>query len=58
MAVGGATEILARIDEYRRAGVSKFVLRPIAAGDADVIDQTERLIAEVLPVVHATPRAA
>ena len=58
VAVGGAGDILARIDEFVRAGVSKFVLRPIAFGDADVMDQTERLIAEVIPAVHGRARAA
>jgi probable F420-dependent oxidoreductase len=58
VAVGGAAEILARIDEFVRVGVSKFVLRPIAMGEADVLDQTERLIAEVLPRVHGDARAA
>jgi len=53
-AVGDAGTILRRIDEYREVGVSKFVLRPIALGDADVLAQTERLIAEILPVVHGT----
>ena len=52
VAVGGAREILARIEEFVSAGATKFVLRPIALGEADVLDQTERLIAEVLPVVH------
>ena len=51
-AVGGAADILRRIDEFKAVGVSKFVLRPIAAGDADVMAQTERLVAEVLPHVH------
>lgn len=58
VAVGGARDILARIDEFVRAGVSKFVLRPIALGDADVMDQTERLIADVIPAVHGRARAA
>ena len=52
VAVGGAAEILARIDEFAATGVSKFVLRPIARGDADTMEQTERLIREVLPHVH------
>jgi alkanesulfonate monooxygenase SsuD/methylene tetrahydromethanopterin reductase-like flavin-dependent oxidoreductase (luciferase family) len=61
LAVGGAPEILARLDEYRAAGVSKFVLRPMATDAADVMRQTERLAAEVLPIVHergAGPRAS
>ena len=52
VAVGGAAEILARIAEFEAAGISKFVLRPIARGDDDVLGQTERLIAEVLPHAH------
>jgi probable F420-dependent oxidoreductase len=51
-AVGGAADVLARIDEYVAAGATKFVLRPLALGDDDLADQTERLIAEVLPAVH------
>ena len=51
-AVGDAGEILARIGEYRTAGVSKFVLRPIAEGDDAILEQTRRLLDTVLPVVH------
>ena len=50
---GDADAMVARIDEFRAVGVSKFVLRPIAHGDDDVLEQTRRLIAEVLPRVHA-----
>jgi probable F420-dependent oxidoreductase len=52
MAVGGASDIVAKADEYREAGISKFVLRPIAAGDEEMAFQVQRLIDEVLPVVH------
>jgi probable F420-dependent oxidoreductase len=55
---GGAQDILARIDEYVAVGVSKFVLRPIALREADVMDQTARLIAEVIPAVHVRTNAA
>lgn len=58
VAVGGAAEILARIDEYVRVGVSKFVLRPIALEADDVLDQTARLVAEVLPLVHGRGHTA
>ena len=51
-AVGTAADIIRRCEEYIRAGVSKFVLIPLAQGDADLFDQTERLIAEVLPAVR------
>jgi probable F420-dependent oxidoreductase len=52
VAVGGAKEILARIEEFAAVGVSKFVLRPIARGDDDVMEQTALLVREVLPHVH------
>ena len=52
VAVGGAKEILARIDEFAATGISKFVLRPIARGDDDMMEQTDRLVREVLPHVH------
>ena len=51
-AVGGAKEVAARAREYVDCGVSKFVLRPLADDDADAFAQTQRLIEEVLPVVH------
>ena len=49
MAVGGADEIGSRIREYIDAGASKFVLRPMATSDEDLMAQTKRLIAEVIP---------
>ncbi len=52
LAVGGANEIIARAREYVEAGASKFVLRPIASGDAEMLAQTRRLIDEVIPEVH------
>lgn len=51
---GDASAVLSRIEEYRRVGVSKFVLIPIASGDEDLMDQTRRVIGEVLPKVHGT----
>ena len=53
VAAGDAQVILTRIEEYRRTGVSKFVLIPIARGDDDLMDQSRRLIEEVLPVAEA-----
>ena len=50
MGVGAAADIAARVDEYIAAGVSKFVLRPIADSDAEVMEQTQRLVEEVLPL--------
>jgi hypothetical protein len=52
-AVGDAEAILARIAELVTAGVSKFILRPLAGGEERVLAQTRRLIDEVLPAVAA-----
>ena len=47
----------ARLRNARRgcvaAGAYKFVLRPIADGDADIMAQTRLLIDEVLPEVYS-----
>jgi probable F420-dependent oxidoreductase len=48
-AIGGPDEILDRIAAYVEAGVSKFILRPAARGDEEMLAQTRRLIEEVLP---------
>lgn len=48
-AVGDAPDIIRRVQEYIRAGVSKFVLIPLSQDDADLFAQTERLAAEVIP---------
>jgi probable F420-dependent oxidoreductase len=52
-AIGGAAEIVDRIADYVAAGVSKFILRPAARGDEDMLAQTRRLIEDVLPAVAA-----
>ena len=49
--VGGADEILQRIQAYADHGISKFILRPIGAGDAQMEDQTEQLLDGVLSKV-------
>ncbi|MGA9866434.1 MAG: LLM class flavin-dependent oxidoreductase [Acetobacteraceae bacterium] len=50
-AVGDAATVAGRIGEYVEAGVSKFILRPVASGEEDMLEQTRRLIEEVLPIV-------
>jgi probable F420-dependent oxidoreductase len=50
-AIGDAETVMARITAYVDAGVSKFILRPVARGDADVLEQTRRMIKEVLPQI-------
>jgi probable F420-dependent oxidoreductase len=52
-AIGDAKDVLARIAEYRDAGISKFVMIPLAQGDRELLEQTRRLCAEVLPVAHS-----
>ena len=52
-AVGGCTEIMSLIAEFRAAGVHKFILRPIATDSQDLLQQTRLLIDEVLPEVKA-----
>jgi probable F420-dependent oxidoreductase len=49
---GGPEDMLAHIADYVAIGVTKFILRPIAESDADLVRQTERLIAEVIPAAH------
>ena len=58
-AIGDGEAITARIADYVDAGVSKFILRPAARGDDEIMAQTRRLIDEVLPLVKARwPRPA
>jgi alkanesulfonate monooxygenase SsuD/methylene tetrahydromethanopterin reductase-like flavin-dependent oxidoreductase (luciferase family) len=52
-AMGDAAVILQRLSDYIEAGASKFILRPIADGDVEMLAQTKRLVEEVLPQVAA-----
>jgi len=52
-AIGDAGAVVERIAAYVEAGAYKFILRPAAFGDEDVIAQTRMLIEEVLPAVAA-----
>ena len=52
-AIGDADVIVQRIAEYVAAGASKFILRPAGSGADDAMDQTRRLIEQVLPRVAA-----
>ena len=51
--VGNVADITARIAEYAAVGVTKFVLRPMASGDEDMMAQTRRLIEQGLPAIAA-----
>ena len=48
-AVGGTDEILALAAKFHKAGVHKFILRPIASDAEDMIQQTKMLIEKTLP---------
>jgi probable F420-dependent oxidoreductase len=50
--VGKPADLATRIGSYVAAGVSKFVLLPLAQGTRELREQTARLIAEVLPAVE------
>lgn len=50
LAAGNAETIASRVREYIAAGISKFVLRPIADTDEELLDQTRRLTEEVIPL--------
>lgn len=51
LCIGDAATIMARLTAYIEAGASKFILRPVGLNEGEVIAQTERLIAEVMPRV-------
>jgi len=51
-ALGDAGAVLERIAQYRAAGISKFVLIPLAQSESELLEQTRRLAAEVIPVAH------
>ena len=48
-AIGDADLIMARVAEFVEAGASKFILRPVAQGDEQMLEQTRRLVEEILP---------
>jgi len=52
-AVGDADTIVERVAAYVANGVEKFVLRPVGRGDDVILEQTRRLIEDVLPKVAA-----
>ena len=51
--IGGAEQVLERIAAYVEAGASKFILRPAASGEEEMLAQTRMLIEQVLPAVAA-----
>lgn len=51
----GEDAILATIAAYAREGIAKFILRPLAETDAELLEHSRRLIAAVLPRVADIP---
>src|SRR6266536_3485186 len=57
--IGDAAAIVDRIGEYVAAGASKFILRPAARGDDEMLEQSRLLVEQVLPrVAQRWPRSA
>jgi probable F420-dependent oxidoreductase len=52
IAVGDAEDVLDLVQVYRACGAFKFVARPIASSDEEMLDQSLRLAAEIAPVVN------
>ena len=51
MAVGNKDDIMELSNKFLDAGAQKLILRPIASGTEDILEQTNRLITEVLPEI-------
>jgi len=52
-AVGDAAEMMRLAREFLDAGVRKFILRPIASGTADMLNQTKLMIEHLVPEIDA-----
>lgn len=55
MAVGGAEDVIQLCEVLHAVGVSKFVLRPIAANDDEMLEQSRLVAEKVIPYVHKLP---
>lgn len=51
-AVGSANTVVELMQRYIAAGISKFVVLPIAHDSADLIAQTKRLASEIMPAIE------
>ena len=52
MAVGDADAIIELVTRFRAAGISKFVARPIASSDEEMMQQSRLLAEQVNPIVN------
>lgn len=55
-AVGGVSEMMTLVQEFRAAGVHKFILRPIASGTEDMLTQTRLMVEKLIPEIDALNR--
>lgn len=53
IAAGDENDMLALINRFHAAGAHKFILRPMATGTADMVEQTRLMIDKLLPLVTA-----
>ena len=44
---------MALVHAFRAAGVHKFILRPVASGNDDMIAQTKLMVEKLLPEIDA-----
>jgi len=52
MAVGDVDDIMALLQHFHAAGADKFILRPMALGTDDMLQQTEQMIERLLPAIE------
>ncbi len=52
-AVGGVPEMMALVHDFHDAGVHKFILRPIASGADEMIEQTKLMVEKLIPEIDA-----
>lgn len=53
MATGDTQDIFKLLEKFHAAGAHKFILRPMAFGTEDMLEQTRLMINELLPAVSA-----
>jgi len=50
-AIGGVEEMMHLVREFCNAGVQKFILRPIASGNEDMLNQTKLMVEKLIPEI-------
>lgn len=55
-AVGDVEQMMSLVHEFRQAGVHKFILRPIALGTDEMIEQTKLMIEKLIPEIDSLNR--